>query len=324
MSVPSSRPNKSLNPPLTRTEPANTPRNRTRNRNRNRNRQPVQRQATDAASHDSNASRQVPDTSLSSSNDHLQNGESSNQPPTDSEVPSSPQQSEPSPNDLPSWHAQGFSQNTGTASYYPHPQNGAAEAFPHGFSTSYNQYAGQPGTNSAPYNPRTAFGDSNIVSDHPDAHSLAAIQASYYQAANYQAANYQAAYYQAQRAAYYSQAYPQGLNPSSYNRHAGYLQTCQALYNQSHPYYSQAPNPASNHFHPYAGTYGAAPYNSYIRPRRGLLDQSVFFLDSFGHSTISDQQTEALKQSISIAHRLVFSRSSLQILSRILAGELSR
>jgi hypothetical protein len=319
MSAPSSRPVKSLDPPLNRIEPANTTRNRTRNRNRNRNRQPVQPQATDPLSHDSDASRQVLDTSLSSSNDHSRNGESSNQQDTDSEVHSSSQQTDPSPNNLPSWHAQGFSQYTGTASYYPHPQNGAAEAFPHGFFPSYNQYAGRPATNSAPYNPWTAFGDSNIVSDHPDAHSLAAIQASYYQAANYQAQI--AANYQAQTAAYYSQHYPHGLNPSSYDRHTGYRQACQALYHQSHPYYShQAPNPASSVFNPYAGTYGAAPYNSYVRPRRSLLDQSVFFLDSFGHSTISDQQTEALKQAISIAHRLVFSRSSLQILSRVLAG----
>jgi hypothetical protein len=260
MSAPSSRPYKSLNPPITRTEPAKTTRNRTRNRNRNR--QPVQRQATDAPSHDSNAIRQVPNTSLSSSNDHLQNGESSNPPDTDFEVPSSPQQTDPSPNNLPSWHAQGFSQHNHTASYYPHPQNGAAEAFPHGFFTSYNQYAGQPATNSAPYNPLTAFGDSNIVSGHRDAHSLAAIQASYYQAANYQAA-----YYQAQRAAYYPRPYPQDFRPSSYDPHAGYLQTCQALYNRSHPNYYQAfnpaPNQASNAFHPYFGTYAAAPYNSY-------------------------------------------------------------
>ena len=45
MSVLSSRPSKSLNPPLNRTEPTNTARNRTRNRTRRR--QPVQRQATD-------------------------------------------------------------------------------------------------------------------------------------------------------------------------------------------------------------------------------------------------------------------------------------
>ena len=312
MSVPSSRPHKSVNPPITSTEPAKPTRNRTRNRNRNR--QPVQRQATDAPSHDSNAIRQVPNTSLSSSNDHLQNGESSNPLDTDSKVPSSPHQTDPSPNNLPSWHAQGFSQHNHTASYYPHPQNGAAEAFPHGFLTSYNQYAGQPATNPAPY-PLTAFGDSNIVPDHPDPHSLAAIQASYYQAANYQAA-----YYQAQRAAYYPQAYPQGFHPSSYDPHAAYRQACEALDIQSHPYYSQAPNQASNHFNPYAGIYGAAPYNSYVRPRRSLLDQSVFFLDSFGHSTISDQQNEALKQAISVAHRLVFSKSSLEILSRVLAG----
>jgi hypothetical protein len=317
MSAPNSRPYKSLNPPITRTEPAKTTRNRTRNRNRNR--QPVQRQAIDAPSHDSNAIRQVPNTSLSSCNDHLQNGESSNPPDTDSEVPSSPHQTDPSPNNLPSWHAQGFSQHNHTASYYPHPQNGAAEAFPHGFFTSYNQYAGQPATNPAPYYPLTAFGDSNMVSHQPDAHSLAAIQASYYQAANYQAQA--AASYQAQTAAYYSQHYPHGLNPSSYDRHTGYRQACEAPYHQSHPYYShQAPNPASNVFNPYAGTYSAAPYNSYVRPRRSLLDQSVFFLDSFGHSTISDQQNEALKQAISVAHRLVFSKSSLEILSRVLAG----
>jgi hypothetical protein len=312
MSAPSSRPYKSLNPPITHTEPAKTTRNRTRNRNRNR--EPVQRQAIDAPSHDSNAIRQVPNTSLSSSNDHLQNRESSNPPDTDSEVPSSPQQTDTSPNNLPSWHAQGFSQHNHTASYYPHPQNGAAEAFPHGFFTSYNQYAGQPATNPAPC-PLTAFGDPNMVSGHPDAHSLAAIQASYYQAANYQAA-----YYQAQRAAYYPRPYPQGFHPSSYDPHPAYRQACEALYIQSHPYYSQAPNAASNQFNPYAGTYGAAPYNSYVRPRRSLLDQSVFFLDSFGHSTISDQQNEALKQAISVAHRLVCSKSSLEILSRVLAG----
>jgi hypothetical protein len=313
MSAPSSRPYKSLNPPITRTEPAKTTRNRTRNRNRNR--QPVQPQATDAPSHDSNAIRQVPNTSLSSSNDHLQNGESSNLPDTDSEVSSSPQQTDPSPNNLPSWHAQGFSQHNHTASYYPHPQSGAAEAFPHGFFTSYNQYAGQPATNPAPYYPLTAFGDPNMLSGHPDPHSSAAIQASYYQAANYQVA-----YYQAQRAGYYPQPYPQGIHPSSYDPHPAYRQACETLYIQSHPYYSQAPNPNSNSFNSYAGRFDAAPYNSYVRPRRSLLDQSVFFLDSFGHSAISDQQNEALKQAISVAHRLVFSKSSLEILSRVLAG----
>jgi hypothetical protein len=314
MSAPSSRLHNSLNPPNNGTEPAKT----TQNRTRNRHCRPVQRLATDPLSHDSNASRQVPNTSLSFSNDHRQNGESSNQPDTDSEVPSSPQQTYPSRNNLPSWHAQGFSQYTGMAPYFPRPQNGAAELSSYGFYTSYNPYAGQPATNSAPYNPWTAFGDSNMVSGHPDPHSSAAIQASYYQAANYQAQT--AANYQAQTAAYYSQHYPHGLNPSSYDRYTGYRQACEAVYHQSHPYYSQAPNPASNQFNPYAGTYGAAPYNSYVRPRRSLLDQSVFFLDSFGHSTISDQQNEVLKQAISVAHRLVFSKSSLEILSRVLAG----
>ena len=281
MSAPSSRPVKSLNPPNNHTEPAKTTRNRTRHRNRNR--RPVQRQATDPLSHDSNASCQVPNTSLSSSNDHLQNGESSNPPDTGSEVPSSPQQTDPSPNDLPSGHAQGFSQNTGTASYYPHPQNGAAGAFPPGFFTSYNPYAGQPATNTAPYNPWAAYGHANIVSGHPDAHSLAAIQASYYQAANHQA----------QRAGYYPQLHPQIADPSSSAHHA---------YLQSHPYYSQASS------------------FSYVHSRPSLLAQGSFFFDSYGHSVIPEQQADTLKQAISIAHRLVFSRSSLQILSRVLLG----
>ena len=281
MSAPNSRPYKSLNPPITRTEPAKTTQNRTRNRNRNR--QLVQRQAIDAPSHDSNAIRQVPNTSLSSSNDHRQNGESSNPPDTDSEVPSSPQQTDPSPNNLPSWHAQGFSQYTGTASYYPHPQHGAAEAFPHGFFTSYNQYAGQSAINSAPYNPWTAFGDSNMVSDQPDAQFLAMMQACYYQAANCQA----------QRAVYYPQLHPQIPNPSS-SAHHSYL--------QSHPYYSQA------------------SFNPDLHSRPSLLAQGFFYLDSYGHSIIPEQQAEALKQAISVAHRLVFSKSSLEILSRVLAG----
>ena len=315
MSAPSSRPHKSLNLPINRSEPVKTNRNRTQNRNRNC--QPVQRQATDAPSHHSKASRQVPSTSLSSPSDHLQNGESSNQPYAASEVSSNSSQSSLSASNLPSWHAQGFSQYTGTASYHPHPQNGAAAVSTYGGWSTYNPYAGQQATNSASYNPWAAYGHSNTVSDHPDPHSLAAIQASYYQAANYQAA-----YYQAQRAAYYPQPYPQGFHSSSYDPHAAYRQACEAHYIQLHPYYSQAPNPASNSFNPYAGTCSAsaAPYNSYVRSRRSLLDQSVFFLDSFGHSTISDQQNETLKQAISVAHRLVFSRSSLQILSRVLAG----
>jgi len=59
---------------------------------------------------------------------------------------------------------------------------------------------------------------------------------------------------------------------------------------------------------------------SYLRRRPSLLEQRVFYWDDRGRSIIPDQQAEILVKAISIAHRLVFSQRSLQILSRILGG----
>jgi hypothetical protein len=293
MSVPSSRPHIFPNSSVNRTVPAKNARGRSRNRRRN------QRQTTDAPSHSSHASPQVPDTSSSCPNNHLQGRASSNQPYTVPESPSSRPQSHPSASNLPSWHAQGSSQLD------------AASTF--GFYGSYNPYAGFPAINPALYYPLATYGNTNIISDPPDAHSSAIDPSSSYQSANYQA----------QREAYYSQSYAQSADPSSYALQA-YQQTCNAISILSHPYYSQVPNPAatqaSNPFHPHLGTFGTAPWNSYSRFRPSLLAQEVFFLDSFGYKLITDEQTKALQQAIVIAHHFVFSQKSLQILYHVLLG----
>jgi len=49
-------------------------------------------------------------------------------------------------------------------------------------------------------------------------------------------------------------------------------------------------------------------------PSRGLLDQRVFYLDRIGSTRLKDQHATVLIDAVAIAHRLIFSPKSLQIL----------
>jgi hypothetical protein len=60
----------------------------------------------------------------------------------------------------------------------------------------------------------------------------------------------------------------------------------------------------------------ASPTTSdeFEKPSPGLLDQRVFFFDQTGSERLEGQQTSVLIDAIAIAHRLIFSPKSLQIL----------
>jgi hypothetical protein len=49
-------------------------------------------------------------------------------------------------------------------------------------------------------------------------------------------------------------------------------------------------------------------------PSRGLLDQRIFYLDQIGSTRLKDQHATVLIDAVAIAHRLIFSPKSLQIL----------
>jgi hypothetical protein len=49
-------------------------------------------------------------------------------------------------------------------------------------------------------------------------------------------------------------------------------------------------------------------------PSRGLLDQRVFYLDQIGSTRLKDQHATVVIDAVAIAHRLIFSPKSLQIL----------
>ena len=60
----------------------------------------------------------------------------------------------------------------------------------------------------------------------------------------------------------------------------------------------------------------ASPKQSgdYERPSPGLLDQRVFYFDQIGSERLEGPQVSVLVDAIAIAHRLIFSPRSLQIL----------